>query len=187
MREKRHGSARCLPREARLPVTRLQLSALPSGASPIWLAVRVRLHGWRMAWGVSVHIGCGGVAATGQRNLRTLGGGTRHCKTLRVCPTWHSKFRWEDQPASICQSAGVRVESWVWYCRSGGRRHWLEVRFVRKLPKAMIGLGTGGPGKIGSSDSGSKEGCGNLRRLSVSRSWLVWRFVSTRLHCGVIS
>ena len=41
-------------------------------------------YGWRMAWGVSAHIGCGGVAANGQRYLRTLGGGTRHGKTLSV-------------------------------------------------------------------------------------------------------
>ena len=74
--------ARRLPREARLPVTQQQLGAFLR--SHFRLAVRVRPQSRRMAWRVSAHIRCEGVAATGQRSLRTLGGGTRHCEALTV-------------------------------------------------------------------------------------------------------
>ena len=71
-----------LPREVRLPVPRLQLRTLRR--SYFRLAVKVHSQSRRVAWRVSAHLGCGGVAATGQRSLRTLGGGAWHRKALTV-------------------------------------------------------------------------------------------------------
>ena len=59
--------------------------------------------------------------------------------SLRVRPTWHSTLVSGGGPTCIhpaglphCQCAGVGVESWVWCCRSGGRRHTDWCRTNRK-------------------------------------------------------
>ena len=80
-----------------------------------------------------------------------------------------------------CHSAGVKDESWVRCGRSAGRLlvGWCHTSRgcdwcgSRSAPVAVVGLRAS---KIGRSDLGSKERCGNLHFLSVSRS--------TVLSCG---
>ena len=96
--------------------------------------------------------------------------------SLRVRPTWHSTLVSGGGPTCIhpaglphCQCAGVGVESWVWYCRSGRRRHAVPaesaIRGAAVAPKAMIGLGTGDPGKDWEFGQGVKGGMRQLASL----------------------
>ena len=135
----------------------------------------------RMAWGVSAHISCGGVAANGQRYLRTVWGGTRHREALSVSVP-HGiirKFREEDQPVSILQDfliASVREsESNLGCCVADPEEGAILIGAVPTksaicagaavAPKAMIGLGTGDPGIDWEFRHGVKGGMRQLTSL----------------------
>ena len=125
--------------------------------------------------GVSV---CGGVAANGQRYLRTLSGGTRHREALSVSVP-HGiirKFREEDQPVSILQDfliASVREsESNLGCCVADPEILIGAVPTKSAIcagaavaPKAMIGLGTGDPGIDWEFRHGVKGGMRQLASL----------------------
>ena len=112
-----------------------------------------------MAWSVSAHIRCGGVAANGQHYLRPFWSGRQHCEAFFVSVP-HGiirKFREKNQPVSILQDfliASVREsESDLGCCVADSKEDAILICAVPTknaicaeaavAPKAMIGLGTG--------------------------------------------
>ena len=137
-----------------------------------------------MAWRVSAHIRCGGVAATGQRSLRTLGGGTWHCEA-------------EDQPVSILQDFLIAIaresESNLGRGVADPQEGTLLVGAVPAegaicagaavAPVAMIGLGTGGSGKDREVGQRVKGGVRQLASLECQPQENRSPFRSLELEC----